>query len=299
LAATERLSFFLLQLIPAHRAYCEPFGGAASLLFAKGPSEIEVYNDLNNNLVNLFMVVRDHPIQFLERIYLLLYSRQLFEKWSTEIVKNSGPADCIERAARFYYCLCNSFAGGGPGSGWAFERSVLRHHPLTWMNKTTRVLWIHERLRGVHVDHLDFRRFIANWDAPATFFYCDPPYFQTVNYRNVPTFSEKDHRDLAKLLAGSKAKWLLTVGDHKLMRELYSDFHVEPVGTQLALEKVEAKGTRRVLRHLIITNFDPAHMRPFVPPKSQSAFRPEQNKHASTYSAICPICPACCTCNSD
>jgi len=76
----------LLTLVPPHQAYCEPFGGAASLLLAKQPSAIEAYNDLNGDLVNLFMIVRDHPLQFLERIYLLPYSRQLFEQWSNEIL---------------------------------------------------------------------------------------------------------------------------------------------------------------------------------------------------------------------
>lgn len=267
MAATEHLSFFpyvggknrlairLLGLIPVHRTYCEPFGGAASLLLAKEPSQIEAYNDLNGDLVNLFMATRDHPIQLLERIFLLPYSRELFEEWSNQILKTTEPCDRIERAARFYYCLCNGFAGLGPGAGWAFERSHVRHHPLSWYNKATQIPFIYERLRGVHIDHLDFREFIANWDGRRTFFYCDPPYLQTVNYKNVPKFGEKGHRDLAKVLAGTKAKWLLTVGDHPLMHELYAAFHIEPVSTRLAVEKVEGRGSRRLLRHLIVTNY--------------------------------------------
>ena len=59
----------------AYRIYCEPFGGAASILLNKPKSKVEVYNDLDGNLVNLFMVVRDHPEKFLERFNLLLYSQ--------------------------------------------------------------------------------------------------------------------------------------------------------------------------------------------------------------------------------
>jgi len=35
----------LVELIPPHRIYVEVFGGAAALLFAKQPSELEIYNE--------------------------------------------------------------------------------------------------------------------------------------------------------------------------------------------------------------------------------------------------------------
>jgi len=255
----------LLKLLPAHRGYCEVFGGAASLLLAKEPSEIECYNDLNGDLVNLFLTLRDHPIQLMERIYLLPYSRELFEEWSKQVLKTDEPPDRIERAARFYFCICSGFAGGGPGAGWAFERSCIRNRPLTWWNKATRIPVIHERLRRVHIDHLDFRRFIKNWDAPDNFFFLDPPYFETADYKGVPDFTEKDQRDLAELCRTMQGKWLMTIGDHLLIRELYAAFHTELVETQLAVEKVEGGGTRGVLKHLIITNYDPMKMQAFAP----------------------------------
>jgi len=267
LGGKHHLANRLLRYLPAHRAYCEVFAGAASLLFLKEPSEIEALNDLNGDIVNLFMVTRDHPIQLLERIYLLPYSREIFEQWSEQILKTTQPSDRIERAARFYYTVCCGFGGRGPGGGWAFERSHIRHQPLTWWNRATHIPLIHERLRNVHLDHLDFRRFIANWDAPENFFYADPPYFETADYKSVPTFTESDHRDLAKLLSNAKAKWLVTTGDHPLMRELYAAFRIEPVETPLGVEKVEGEGTRDVLKHLIITNYDPARMQAFAPLK--------------------------------
>lgn len=257
----------LLKLLPAHRAYCEVFGGAASLLLAKEPSEIECYNDLNGDLVNFFLVVRDHPIQLLERIYLLPYSRELFEDWSKQILKTDEPADRIERAAHMYYCLCGGFGGKGPGRGWASTRECVRHHPLTWYRHVTKIPEFHERLRDVYIDHLDFRYFIEHWDASETFFFLDPPYFETDDYPGVPDFTEKDHRDLGKLLAGVQAKWLLTIGDHPLIRELYSGFHIESVETQLAVEKVEGEGARGVLKHLLIMNYDPATMQAFAATK--------------------------------
>lgn len=49
----------ILPYFPEHHTYAEPFGGGASMLFAKPPSPVEVYNDMDSGLVNFFRVLRD------------------------------------------------------------------------------------------------------------------------------------------------------------------------------------------------------------------------------------------------
>ena len=49
----------IIPLIPKHKTYVEVFGGSGALLFAKQPSEIEVYNDIHSGVVNLYRVLRD------------------------------------------------------------------------------------------------------------------------------------------------------------------------------------------------------------------------------------------------
>jgi len=58
----------LLPLVSRHHIYVEVFGGAANLLFNKPPSPVEVYNDVDGDIVNLFCVVRDHRDEFAERL---------------------------------------------------------------------------------------------------------------------------------------------------------------------------------------------------------------------------------------
>jgi len=70
----------LLSLVPPHRVYVEVFGGSAELLFRKEPSKIEVYNDIDGELVNLFEVVRNRFDEFLEKARWLLYSRELLTR---------------------------------------------------------------------------------------------------------------------------------------------------------------------------------------------------------------------------
>ncbi|GER92693.1 hypothetical protein A45J_0411 [hot springs metagenome] len=48
----------IISMMPEHHCYVEVFGGAGCVLFRKKPSQVEVWNDLNSNLVNLFMVVK-------------------------------------------------------------------------------------------------------------------------------------------------------------------------------------------------------------------------------------------------
>ena len=67
--------------MPPHRIYVEVFGGAANLLLNKAPSPIEVYYDIDGELVNLFLAVWDRPEDFAECFRLVLYSRGLYRRW--------------------------------------------------------------------------------------------------------------------------------------------------------------------------------------------------------------------------
>lgn len=101
-----RLKKTIVNMIPEHLCYCEPFGGAGWVLFAKGPSQVEVYNDINKELINFFKVIKNNPVEFLDRTNGLLISRELFQGFLA-----AHPLDLteVERAVRFYYLLHFSF----------------------------------------------------------------------------------------------------------------------------------------------------------------------------------------------
>jgi len=242
----------LLPLIPEHTSYVEVFGGAAALLLNKPPSPIEAYNDADSELVNLFEVIRNDVDAFLKRADFLLYSRELYKRWQSDLQNGTVPDDHVERAVRFWYVCRSAFAGA---HSWAFTRTEVRSNARVIQNALAHLRAIHDRLKTVEIDHLDFRRCIRNRDAPSTFLYLDPPYLETSQYR-AGDFTLEDHRELAQILREAESKWLMTVGVHPKIRELYRRFPQSLLTSAMAVKKVIG-GKRGRLKHLLIRNYEP------------------------------------------
>lgn len=96
----RRLAQPIFNRFPAHTCYVEAFCGAAAIFFTKEPSDVEVLNDINGELVNLYRVVQHHLEEFVRQFKWALTSRQVFE-WE----KKKAPESMtdIQRAARFFY----------------------------------------------------------------------------------------------------------------------------------------------------------------------------------------------------
>lgn len=239
----------LIKHIPHHEIYVEVFGGSAELLFSKYPSPQEVYNDINGDLVNLFLQVRDNLDKLNERLQWLPHSREIHETWVKDFRNGLAPSDPLERAARFYYILCTQFAGKLL-SGWAHGKRKKYWGPA----RIIKLPAISKRLEGVTIECSDFRKVIQVWDDERTFFYLDPPYYETTGYR--AGFSEQDHRDLAEILKVLKGKWLLTYNNNELIRDLYTDFFITQMDVKLASQKIDGGGKRASFTNLIIKNYD-------------------------------------------
>jgi DNA adenine methylase len=203
----------LLPFIPKHKIYVEPYGGGASLLFAHEPSEIEVYNDLNSGLVNLFRVLRNREQfeQFHRLVQLTPYAREEFfdckNNWSST-------DDPVERAYRWFVVARMSFAGAF-GQGWSFGRTSSRgmeSHVSAWLGIVEMLPEISQRLSTVLVEHKDAFGLIQTYDTEETFFYLDPPYVLSTRkaggYKH--ELSDADHQRLVESLLNIKGKALLS-----------------------------------------------------------------------------------------
>lgn len=103
------LAPYIIRLCPPHTCYCEPFGSAGHVIFQKPLVKVNVYNDIDNNLTNFFIVLRDNYDELIRRID-LPYSRYIHDRFREEW-KQSPPVDNIERASKWFYLNKTSFNG--------------------------------------------------------------------------------------------------------------------------------------------------------------------------------------------
>jgi len=204
-----------LELIPPHKCYVEVFGGMATLLFNKRPSEVEVYNDVWGEVVNFFRVLRDDEKWKIlqEKLLLTPYSREEFEFCRDST--NSG-IDDIERARRFYVKIGQSF-GGKMG---VFGYGPLVNISKSFFNKIEMFGFFHKRLTNVNIENLDFEELIRKYDTPDTFFYCDPPYVEHNAGVDFLGMGLEDHKRLVDVLLSIRGKALLCGYDNDVYRVL-------------------------------------------------------------------------------
>jgi DNA adenine methylase len=241
----SRLARVVADKLPASRCYCEVFGGAGWVLFAREPSYVEVLNDGNGRLVNLYRVVRDAPDELAEALELLPRSRKLYR----ELRKAFRAGDPVAAAAVYYYLVKNAFSGQ---VGCGFSSS--KEYPGKYSMLADFKLWA-RRLNKVTIENLAYEDCLRRYDAADTVFYLDPPYVGTERYYG-GDFTTADHERLHGIVKRLKGRWLVSYKDCGAVRALYDGFNVEEVRPRYCADKVRPRGTRRADgRELFITNY--------------------------------------------
>lgn len=69
----------IINMMPEHKIYIEPFFGSGAVFFNKSSCNLEILNDLDNEVVNLFKVIRDYPEELANKIYFTPYSREEYK----------------------------------------------------------------------------------------------------------------------------------------------------------------------------------------------------------------------------
>ncbi len=199
-----RLAPWIIAHFPEHKLYVEPFGGGASVLLRKARSAYgEVYNDLDGEVVNLFKVLRENPIELYRQIYLTPFAR---EERNIAMTPSRYP---VERARRL---LIRSHMAQGScvvdiASGFRGKRMGSALPSVTWSNLPDSFSSIVERLRGVVIEHRDAFDLVPLYDSVDTLFYLDPPYVHETRGRKHACFyrhemSDSDHLRLIGMLRG-------------------------------------------------------------------------------------------------
>ncbi len=210
----------LLRLMPKHKIYVEAFAGSAKLLFAKEPSEIEVYNDIDSALYDFFMVLanKEEFNRFIEIVKWLPYSRKLWNE-----CKNTWfmYEDRVERVWRWFVLVRQSF--DGLGGHWSY--GLKKNKAIPWVNVLERLPLIHKRLQRVIIENLDWRDIFKKYDTEDTLFYLDPPYISDTRakqHRKVYKYemSIEDHKELVEKVLKLKGKVMISGYKHPVYEPL-------------------------------------------------------------------------------
>ncbi|MDD7793678.1 DNA adenine methylase [Clostridium sp. 'White wine YQ'] len=239
----SKLRKTIIEMIPEHTCYVELFFGAGWVYFGKDPSKVEVINDIDKELINLFKMIKYHAPEIERMLEYEFSGRDIFEEYKNHSIASLTE---INRAVRFLYLISQSFAAKGKDYGYG---TTSKPKPQIFYKGV--LADIKDRLRNTYVENLSFEKIIDKYDRENTFFFADPPYFDLTGYGN--EFGEKEHLMLRDRLASIKGKFLLTINDHEKVREWYKGFNLKEVEVHYSVSK--EKKARKGYKELIITNY--------------------------------------------
>lgn len=242
----RRLVAEILPWLVPHTCYVEPFAGGAAVLFSKAPSRVEVLNDVNTDLVNLYRVVRHHLDEFVRQFRWALSSRKLFE-WARDTPPET--LTDIQRAARFFYLqkLCFGARVGGQTFGVATTSS----QALNLLRIEEQLSAVHLRLSQVVIEHMDWLDCMKRYARAHTLFYCDPPYWSTAGYG--VEFGLEQYDRLADFMRQTDSRVVVSVNDIPEMRSAFKDLPQRRLGIRYTVGR-SAK-SRQERGELLIRNW--------------------------------------------
>ncbi len=209
-------------------------------------AQLEVFNDIDGSLINLYRCIQYHCAELQREIRLggeqiPPNSRELFQDYIAQL-GTRGLTD-IQRAARYFYIIRISYGADKRSFGCnkkALERAI------------ERLPDIQQRLRDVVIENRDFEQIIRTYDRPDALLYVDPPYFKAEKHYD--GFSPEDHTRLLGLLKGCKGKFVLSYNDEPEVRDIYKGFNIHELARTNPLANKNGGGA--VYRELVITNYE-------------------------------------------
>lgn len=195
-----RLARWIAANLPKHTSYLEPFFGSGAVFFTKRPSHVETLNDLDGQVVNLFRVIRDHPLELADLVEATPWSRE--EYYLSYELTGTG----IEDARRFLVRCWQAFgAKTSDRTGWRNDVQGRQNTSCSrvWRNLPGRILAAADRLKDAQIENRPALEVIERHRYPDVLIYADPPYVLGTRkgkrlYKHEMT--DQDHRDLIEVL---------------------------------------------------------------------------------------------------
>jgi DNA adenine methylase len=240
----NKIAFELCQHLPPHNCWVEAFCGSSAMTLAKPPAPIEIINDVDGEIVNVFRQLRNNSKLLCKQIELTPYSEE-----ELLVARNKREEDIsdLERARLFLVKSMMAINGafGDSKGGFSYSDSYSRNNKEArvnrWNNLPDRLDKVVGRLKDVRIENKEAKKLIERFiDRPATLIYLDPPYLaERVNGYEIEANDYNFHLDLLNLICTSQA--MIFISGYK--NELYSKLLTEEKGWSLKEIETTTKGS--------------------------------------------------------
>jgi DNA adenine methylase len=237
--------------------YHEPFLGSGAVFFFLKPQKA-VLIDKNEELINFYEVVRDHPLELMELISTYKVDKDFYYRIRELEPKNLSK---IERAARFLYLNKTAYNGlWRVNSKGKFNVPFGRYKKVKFFDREN-LLKASKLLKNAVLLCLDFEE-VVKYAQKGDFVYLDPPYYplsETSNFRNYTSegFSKEDHLRVYKVFKTLTEKGcfvMLSNSNSPFIRELFKDFVITEVFANRFINS-KADGRKPIIE-LVIRNYE-------------------------------------------
>lgn len=231
----QRIAQRIVDLLPSHEHYVEPYCGGLSILAAKKPSPLETVNDLDGDVMHFWRILRDRPLDLARVCALTPHSRA-----EHQLSRTRDVPDDLERARRIWVALTQGRAGQLTSTGWRFyidPAGTSMGMPGYLAGYVDRMAAMAERLHHVSLECRPALDVIEAYGANArTLLYVDPPYLGSTRPGSASSYRQEmkgadDHAALAEALANVKASVVLSGYPSPLYDDLYAGWHRTDLAT--------------------------------------------------------------------
>ena len=216
--------------------YLEPFFGSGCIFFRKERSAVETINDIDNEISNLFMQIRDNPDELMLLLMNTPWSR---EEYDLSYEKANNPIEQARRCIVRFWFTVGANVRQKNGMRFEIKRNTggLNYFHL----KLPEVISIasdrlkHTKKGIVQIENRNVFELIPTYNRVNVLMYLDPPYLLETR-KNRKTykfeFEYEEHQELLKLITNSKAKIIISGYENELYRKYLSGWRMEQTTTK-------------------------------------------------------------------
>ena len=226
-----------------HKTYAEPFVGMGGVFLRRtNPAKAEFINDASRDVYNLFRILQEHYVPFLDLMRFQITTQANFVRL---VATDPSPLTDLQRPARFLY-IQRPPSGrklSSPTFGPSGARPARFHTPTL----DAYLEALHERLSGVTVMCLDFAEFLRRIDRSTALFYLDPPYFGCESDYGKDVFQRSDFERLSERLSKLKGTFILSINDVPEIRDLFAWATIASISTTYTIGKSNSSAAAELL----------------------------------------------------